>query len=161
MMIPKVYIESTVISYLAARPSKNVVIAGHQLVSADWWENDRHRFLCHISLLVKQEISRGDVLAAKRRLSLVENLPLLMVTDNAGDIARQLIEGKAIPEKSAEDALHIGIAASQGMDYLLSWNFKHICNLEKKKKIEEIVTAAGYICPSIGSPEDLGGDQND
>lgn len=156
-----VYIESSFISYLASRPSRDVVIAGRQAISHDWWENHRNRFELRISILVEEEISRGDSLASKLRIDKIADIPSLTISDEATKIAELLLSQSAIPKGSEEDALHIGIAAAQGADYLLTWNFKHINNAETKTAIIQVVESCGYICPQLCSPEELGGISND
>ena len=160
-MNPIVYIESSIISYLVSRPSRDVVIAGRQAISHDWWENHRQRFELRVSVLVEEEIGQGDPLAAKRRKALVENIPTLAISDEAADLAELLLTQSAVPESSQEDALHIAIAAAQGADYLLTWNFKHINNAEMKSAIAKVVESCGFMCPQICSPEELGGTSND
>ncbi|MEA3468717.1 MAG: type II toxin-antitoxin system VapC family toxin [Thermodesulfobacteriota bacterium] len=160
-MKPTVYIESSVISYLASRPSRDIITAGRQAISWDWWENHRQRFELRISALVEEEISKGDYRAVKRRLSFVENISSLAISNNAIQLAELLLEDNAVPKGSEEDALHIAIAAAQGADYLLTWNFKHINNAEKKLAISHSVASFDYICPQLCSPEELGGTIND
>jgi len=160
-MKPIVYIESSVISYLASRPSRDIVVAGRQAISWDWWENHRQRFNLRISALVEEEIGKGDAQAVKRRLSLAEDISSLAISDDAIQIAKLLLEKNAVPKGSEEDALHIGIAAAQGADYLLTWNFKHINNAEMKLAISYAVASYGFICPQSCSPEELGGTIND
>jgi len=156
-MKPKVYVETSVISYLAARPSRDLVVAARQAITRDWWENQRRRFELRISTLVEEEISDGDALAAARRLSWVSDIPSLSITDEANLIARLLISKGAVPAGCEEDALHIGIAASQGAEYLLTWNFRHMNNAETKDAIASIIRLNGYECPRLCSPEELGG----
>ncbi len=158
---PTVYIESSVISYLVSRPSRDVVIAGRQAISHDWWENHRYRFDLRISALVEEEISRGDPSAAQRRLALIQEIPGLIISDKAIVLARLLLTQGIVPEGSQEDALHISVAAAQGVDYLLTWNFKHINNAEIKSEISRTVESCGFECPQICSPEELGGNAND
>jgi len=160
-MKPTVYIETSVISYLASKPSRDIIIAGRQAISWDWWENHRHRFNLRISVLVEEEIGKGDSQAIKRRLSLTKNLSCLAVSDIAIQLAEALLLENAVPKGSEEDALHIAIAAAQGADYLLTWNFKHINNAEKKLSISRAVASFGFICPQLCSPEELGGTKND
>jgi len=160
-MNPTVYIESSVISYLVSRPSRDVVIAGRQAISHDWWENQQQRFELRVSALVEEEISRGDSLAAQRRLALIEDIPNLAISDEATELAELLLTQGVVPEGSEEDALHIAIAAAQGVDYLLTWNFKHINNAEMKSAIAKVVESCGLMCPQICSPEELGGASND
>ena len=156
-----VYIESSVISYLTSRPSRDIVIAGRQAITLDWWENHRQRFDLRISVLVEEEISKGDMDAANLRLNIVSEIPSLSISDEATKIAELLLLKGAVPKGSEEDALHIAIASAQGADYLLTWNFKHINNAETRTAIIELVESCGYICPQLCSPEELGGTSND
>ncbi len=156
-----VYIESSVISYLTSRPSRDIVIAGRQAITLDWWENHRQRFDLRISVLVEEEISKGDMDAANLRLNIVSEIPSLSISDEATKIAELLLLKGAVPKGSEEDALHIAIASAQGTDYLLTWNFKHINNAETRTAIIELVESCGYICPQLCSPEELGGTSND
>jgi hypothetical protein len=113
-------IESSVISYLTSRPNRGIIIAGRQAITLDWWENHRHRFQLCISILVKEEISRGDATAAQLQLEKVAEIPNLAISDEAVRIAEWLLNAGAVPKGSEEDALHIGIAAAQGADFLLT-----------------------------------------
>ena len=151
-----VYVESSVISYLASRPSRDLVTAAHQTITLEWWEQRRRQFEMYISTLVEEEISRGDSSAAKRRLAYVAEIPTLEVTDQANTLAKDLLKQRAVPKNSAEDALHIGIAAATGMEYLLTWNFKHINNAETKTMIAKVIEAHGFVSPVLCSPEELG-----
>lgn len=160
-MKPTVYIESSVISYLASRPNRDIIIAGRQAITHDWWNNHRSRFELRISILVEEEIGRGDPSAAKLRIEKVADVKSLSISDEAAVIANLLLSQEAVPKGSEEDALHIGIAAAQGADYLLTWNFKHINNAETKRAISQLVESCGYECPQLCSPEELGGISND
>lgn len=160
-MKPIVYLESSVISYLTSRPNRDVIIAGRQAITLDWWENQRQRFELRISILVEEEIGRGDPKAAQLRLETVADIPSLTISDEATKIADLLLAKAAVPKGSEEDALHIGIAAAQGVDFLLTWNFKHINNAETKETIVQIVESCGYKCPQLCSPEELGGMSDD
>ena len=161
MAKPTVYVESSVISYLASRPSRDIIIAGRQAITLGWWETQRHRFELRISILVEEEIGKGDKEAAGKRLALASDIPRLVSSDEALRIAERLLETGAIPPGSEEDALHIGIAAAQGADFLLTWNFKHINNAETKSAIASVIESFGYVCPQLCSPEELGGVDND
>lgn len=158
---PIVYIESSVISYLASRPSRDVVVAGRQAITHDWWENQRQRFELRVSAIVEEEVSRGNSSAALNRLNLIEDIPRLSLSDEATNIAELLLTKAAVSRSSEVDALHIGIATAQGADYLLTWNFKHINNAEMKSAITQIIESYGFVCPQICSPEELGGTSND
>lgn len=160
-MKPTAYLESSVISYLTSRPNRDVIITARQAITLDWWENQRQRFELRISILVEEEISRGDPKAAQLRLETVADIPSLTISDEATRIAELLLAKGAVPIGSEEDALHIGIAAAQGADFLLTWNFKHINNAETKDAIIKLVESSGYKCPQMCSPEELGGISND
>ena len=148
-MNASVYIETSIISYLTARPSNNLLKSARQTVTNDWWENLRGQFELYVSTLVIDEISAGDSQAAARRSSAIQGIAILAIPD-------ALLVAKALPQKAHEDALHIGIAATQGVDYLLTWNFKHINNAHKKAQVVEVVERFALACPALCSPEELG-----
>ncbi len=142
-----VYIESSVISYITARPSRDIVTSARQAITIEWWEEYKCQFDIFISELVIEEIGSGDLVAAKRRLSIIEKIPVLEATENATKLAKALISENAVPEASAEDALHISIAAVQRINFLLTWNFKHINNANTRDKISSVITKWDYTCP--------------
>jgi predicted nucleic acid-binding protein len=155
-MAQSVYIESSVISYLVARPSRDVVIAARQALTETWWQSQRVEFDLFVSSLVVQEISRGDAAAAEKRLQAVENIPFLATSPEAQRLAEDLLAKGAVPGNSEEDALHIAIAAAGGIEFLLTWNFKHINNAQTKGFITTVVESHGFACPILCSPEELG-----
>jgi predicted nucleic acid-binding protein len=156
-MKPKVYVETSVISYLTSRPNRDLIIAGNQQVTQEWWQTKRAKFDLYISQLVVQEASFGDAQAAADRLQALRDIPLLQLTEEGKQLAERLISKGAIPKKVVEDALHIAIATSNGMEYLLTWNFKHIANAVMRAKIETICREEGYEPPSICTPQELQG----
>ena len=155
-MTESVYIESSVVSYLVARPSRDVVVTARQAITETWWRERSAKFELYISALVLHEIGRGDSDAAEKRLEAVENIPLVATSNEARSLAEGLIAQGAVPANSEEDALHIGLAAGAGTDYLLTWNFKHINNAHTKALISSVVETHGFICPILCSPEELG-----
>ena len=155
-MAQSVYIESSVISYLVARPSRDVVVAAHQAITEAWWQSQRAEFDLFVSSLVIQEISRGDAAASEKRLQAVDNIPLLATSPEAQRLAEDLLAKGAVPANSEEDALHIAIAAAGGIEFLLTWNFKHINNAQTKAVITTVVESHGFACPILCSPEELG-----
>jgi hypothetical protein len=157
-MKAKVYIETTIVSYLTARPSRDLVIAAHQQITQEWWTNRRTDFDLYASQLVIQESSAGDSQMAQLRLVALDETLLLDVNREAVDLSRMLIRKGPIPEKAAVDALHIAIATVHGMDYLLTWNCKHIANAEMQTAVAAISRASGYEPPIICTPEELSGD---
>jgi hypothetical protein len=154
-MKPKVYFETTVISYLTARKSSVPILAGRQQVMLEWWENRRGFFDLSVSEIVVQEAEDGDSDAVRRRLEVLEGLPLLVVTAEAAQLADALVREGVIPKESVEDSLHIAVAAVNGMDYLLTWNCRHIANAALRARIEYVVESRGYLCPIICTPEEL------
>jgi hypothetical protein len=154
-MKPKVYVETTIVSYLIGWPSRDVVIAGHQQITREWWEAASERFEFVTSELVIVEASAGDPQAARERLEALESLTLLEATDEALALARQLVDSCAIPQKAAEDAAHIAIAVTNGVDFLVTWNCRHIANAEMRSRIEAVCREAGYEPAVICTPEEL------
>jgi PIN domain len=151
----RVYVETSVISYLASRPNRDIRIAAHQQLTAEWWDSRRLDFELFVSQLVIQEASAGDSGAAARRLSFLEGIPLLALTDASLELAERLLSEGAVPRGSEEDSLHIALAAVHQVDYLLTWNFKHIANAALRTRIAAICRDAGHTVPVICSPEEL------
>jgi len=158
-MLKTVYIESSVISYLTSRPSRDVVTSARQKITIEWWKSYRDCYELFISELVIEEISSGNAVAANSRLAVVENIAVLVATESARNLAKTLIGEKAIPPTNVEDAMHISIAAVQGIEFLLTWNFKHINNANTRQKLDKVIKAVGYTCPILCSPEELINDQ--
>lgn len=157
-MKPKIYIETSVVSYLVARISKNIVIAAHQASTSDFW----HKLVDYepyISDIVMQEASNGDETQAIQRCQKIEHFPILRIDDDVKELARQFLDLQIIPEKCPEDALHIAVAASHGMDFIVTWNFKHINNPFIRSRIRQVVEENGWNCPEICSPEEFLGNE--
>src|SRR5687768_14830534 len=142
-MRPKVYLETTITSYLTARPSRDLIKAAHQHITQEWWRT-RTRFDLYISQIVLGEVSAGDAEAARLRLELLADLPVLTAGAEASKLAQELIVQGSLPAKAAVDALHIAIAVVNGMDYLLTWNCAHIANAAMRHKIEAVCRQHGY-----------------
>jgi len=155
LMKPKVYVETTVISYLAAWPSRDLIVAAHQQISHEWWENRRADFDLYISQLVIQEASAGDEQAVHRRIQILEALPLLELNEAGVALAQALISEGILPANAAGDALHIAVATVHGMDYLLTWNLKHLANAVIRNAIATACRAHNYEPPVICTPEEL------
>ena len=154
-MKAKVYVETSVISYLTSRPSRDVVTAGHQQITRDWWQTQRETFDVVASQLVVQEASAGDPTAAQQRLEVLAAMELLAVTEEALTLAQALVETGPMPPQAAEDALHIAIAVTSGVEYLLTWNCTHLANATMRREIERICRARGYEPVIICTPEEL------
>lgn len=152
-----IYLETSVISYLTARPSSDLLAAAWQKATLDWWDTQRARFELYISDVVIDEAGTGDSVAAARRLDLLAGIPVLALTNPAVLLSRAMIEAGAVPAKAIGDALHIAVSAVHGVDYLLTWNCRHIDNAEAKPMIRKICAANGYAYPEICTPQELMG----
>ena len=150
-----VYVETTVISYLTSRPSLNLTIASRQWMTREWWNNYANRFELVISSLVLREISQGDSETAQKRRELVSTLRVLEVSEESLDLSRKLVEAEAVPSVADRDALHIALAACHDIQYLVSWNFKHIVNPTKQQLIAKVCQKANYQPVIICTPEEL------
>ncbi len=155
----KVYVETSVVSYLTARPSKTIVGAAHQQITLAWWET-RNRYELLVSESVLRECGAGDPDAATKRLAVLKDVPLLLITEQALLIAESLVQHGIVPTKAAEDALHIAVATVNGVDYLLTWNCRHIANPEMQRGIAEYLDQSGLFLPFICTPEELLGEEN-
>jgi len=152
-----VYLESTIPSYLTAMPSRDLLIAAHQQVTSEWWRTQRTTFDLYISQFVLDEVSRGDTDIARRRLDAIKGIPLLEITDEVLGLAAGFVASKIIPEKAGTDAVHIALAAVHNMDFLLTWNCKHIANAAIIRAIQAVCLKRGFQCPVICTPEELMG----
>ena len=153
-MKSKVYLETTIVSYLTAEATRDVVQAAHQQLTREWWEC-RERFDLFVSQPVITEAGGGNIEAASRRLAALEGIPALAVTGEAVDLAAQFVFAHAMPEKAAVDALHVAVAVVNGMDYVLTWNCTHIANAAIRDKIERTCRESGFETPIICTPEEL------
>lgn len=151
---PTVYLETTIVSYLTAWLSRDLVMAGHQRITHEWWNNWRDDFALYISQPVLDEAGAGDPKAAQRRLHFLDGLPRLDVTAEAVNLARALVGGP-LPSRADVDALPMAVAAVNGIDYLLTWNCKHIANAEIRPHVERLCRAYGYQPPVMCTPEEL------
>ena len=149
------YLDSNVISYLTAWPSRDVVSLAHQQLTREWWDRQRHNFDLHISELVVFEIGRGDLSAAQARLEFVRDLPVLRITLEARTLADRIFRATTLPDKAASDALHVALAAVNGMDFLLTWNCTHIANGVILKTVNTVCRDSGYEPPIVCTPEEL------
>ncbi len=157
-MKKKIYIETSVVSYLVAPHSGNIRIAAHQLVTETMW-TQLGQYSVYISDTVMEEASRGNADQVELRLSAMREFYLLAVDGDVRDLAKFLIAEKAIPEQCPEDALHIAVAAVNEVDFIVTWNFKHINNPFMERKISRTIESAGFKAPVICSPEEIVGEE--
>jgi hypothetical protein len=154
-MADRVYIETTVISYLTARPNRDVVIAGHQQVTHEWWDTRRMSYELCISQLVLDEAGAGDQVAAQERLVVLQPMLVLETTADALELAKELLQAGALPATAANDALHIAVTATKSVPFLLTWNCRHLANAVMRPVIEKVCSAKGFKAPIICTPEEL------
>ena len=155
MSLPKLYIETTIPSYLTARRSRDLRLTAHQEVTEEWWSDHRHEYDLYTSAFVREEAAEGYPALAAARLTLLDGIPVLPTTEEVDDLAGKLLAGELIPAKAATDAFHIAIATVHRMDFLLTWNCTHIHNLSIIRRVERICAAEGYACPVICNPDEL------
>jgi hypothetical protein len=156
-MKARLYLETTIPSYLAGWPSRDLLVAAHQQVTRDWWDQRRAQFDLYVSELVLTEARAGDAQLADRRLEFLAGIPLLPVTGEILELAEELIVKGGIPRKAARDAAHIAIATASECEYLLTWNCRHIANAELRRTIRRVVERYDYEVPNLCTPEELMG----
>jgi hypothetical protein len=154
-MSKRVYIETTVASYYTARPSRDLLIAARQETTRELWPKLGVEYATYVSALVYEEAARGDPQQASMRLAAIKPFQMLDVELDARILARKIVDGRGVPEEYPEDALHIAVAAVNGIEVLLTWNFAHLSNPFTRLKVRKTVEREGYGCPEICSPEDL------
>ena len=154
-MFPTVYLETTIIGYLTIQPSRILRIAANKQTTHEWWTGHRHRISVFISRFVISECSAGDPNAATDRLRTLADIPLLELTNDAESLAAALLEGVPWPPKAATDALHIAVAAINGIDCLLTWNCRHIANPALRPRIETVCRKRNFEPPVICTPREL------
>ena len=153
--MPSVYLETTIISYLTAWPSRDLVRAAHQQITREWWDRERHRHNLFTSQMVLIEAAAGNPTAAAERLTILQQIPLLPEAPDAQRLAEVLVASAALPTVAARDAVHVAVAATAGMDYLLTWNCGHLANASLRGRISEVCRTAGHHPPTICTPEEL------
>lgn len=154
-MKPTVYIETTIVSYLTAWPSRDVHRLSHEIFTRDWWSDHRSSYDLYVSDFVLQEASRGDPVAAMERLKALDGIPVLPADPSADELAERLAMALALPPRARLDAAHLAIASVYGMSFLLTWNCRHLANPHFRAKIESACDGAGFSSPQILTPEQL------
>src|SRR5881275_1198673 len=147
-----VYLETTFISYLVARPSRDVIVAGHQQTTQDWWANRRSEFECSVSQVVIDEVSVGDPMEVQKRIAIIgglPTLPTLALTDEANALTQAIMAAGILPPQVLRDAAHVAVAAVHAVDYLLTWNCKHLANAQIARRIAVVCEKLGRKMPII------------
>jgi hypothetical protein len=149
------HIETTVVSYFTARPSRDLLVAGHQEATRELWPSLTTLYDTYVSALVYEESARGDAEQASKRLAAIKPFRMLDADEDARQLAEKIVVGKGVPQEYPEDALHIAIAATNGIAVVVTWNFAHLSNPFTRMMVRQIVEDDGYACPEICSPEEL------
>lgn len=157
-MKPKLYLETTIPSYLTSWPSRDLIIAGHQQITKEWWKKRRRAFDLYISQFVVDEAKAGNDEAARERLKAIRGLPLLDITKEVESLAIRILTSGVVPLKASTDAAHIAIATVHGIDYLMTWNCVHLANATITKTVARVCRQEGFECPVICTPEELLGE---
>jgi hypothetical protein len=154
-MKPTVYIETTIAGHLTSRLPKDPIVAGQMVATRRWWEDSRPRFELFTSELVMKEAAAGDSESARQRLEILAKLPLLAGSEQAENLAMLLLKRNALPQRAQTDAAHVAVAATNGMDYLLTWNCRHLANAALRTRIEQACKMLGVEAPIICTPTEL------
>lgn len=152
-----VYLETTFVSYLVARTSRDLLIAAHQQSTQDWWASRQSSFDCFISQVVIDEASAGDSREVQKRLAILSGLRALEVTEDAGALTQAIMSAGILPLLAVRDAAHVAVAAIHSIDYLLTWNCKHLANAQIARRIAMLCERLGHRMPIICTPEELMG----
>ena len=153
-----VYIETTIVSYLVANPSRDVVTAGQQQATRNWWNLRRDLFQCVTSDETLAEAARGDAAQAELRLASLAGLPVLSITIEAENLAAEFLRTGALPPTVRSDAVHLAVAAVARADYLLTWNCRHLANAQILRRLEREAVPRGWTLPTVCTPLELMGD---
>jgi hypothetical protein len=157
-MSKRIYVETTISGYLTARPSRDIVQAARQQLTREWWNSKRHSYDLCISQIVLDEAAAGNEDAAQRRMAVLADLPLLDLSLDVDELAEKIMASGLLPERASRDAVHIAVACVHNVDFLLTWNCRHIANANIIKDLQHIIVDAGYEMPVICTPEELIGD---
>lgn len=158
-MKESVYLETSIISYLCARPSRDLVVAARQQTTWQWWDTRRGDFDLYVSQAVLREIAAGNPEMASQRLKFVSGIPSLRVDDDAEELANALLTDGPLPARAADDAVHLAVAAVHGIDYLLTWNCRHLANAQMLVVVRRLLERRGCHVPMVCVPDELLGEE--
>ena len=150
-----IYVETSIFGYLTARSTTNLILAANIKVTQDWWDNCCSAFTVYASELVEYEAAKGDKAIASQRLDLLKPIMYLDITEKTIELAQEFLQQSNLPPKATNDSIHIALATVYGLDYLLTWNCKHIANAQIQKKLSRISLNLGYELPVICTPYEL------
>jgi hypothetical protein len=151
-------LETTIVSFLAARRSADADVQALQSLTMEWWTRRRDVYDLRASEIVLREARAGDPEAAARRLEYLRGISLLGLTPEVDELAERIAIATAIPARAKADVFHIAAATVHAVDYLLTWNMKHLANPTLIHKVDAVCRLLGYQAPMICTPEQLLGD---
>jgi len=150
-----IYIETTIVSYLVAKPSRDLILAAHQKITQEWWREEQGNYRCVTSEEVLREVSLGDPAMSRRRLEALAEIAVLQVDDAVRLLAKELVREQLLPPAAVSDALHAAVASLHQVDYLLTWNCRHPANPHLQKRLRAFMAGRGLVLPEICTPIDL------
>lgn len=153
-----IYIETTVVSYLVANPSRDSILAAHQQLTRQWWQDERQRYQCVTSSEVLREASLGDAGMSRRRAEALAGLTVLKVEDSARELARAILANRLLPPAATSDAIHAAVAAQNRVNILLTWNCRHLANPHLLAKLRAFMAARGLFLPEVCTPIEIVGE---
>lgn len=151
----RIYIESTIPSYVVARPARDLLQAARQQLTRDWWDLKRKQHELFTSQVVLDEITDGEAAMARQRLKLMRGIPLLEPTVAANELGREILHSGLLPATADGDAAHIALATVHELDILLTWNCRHIANVAIQQRLRRLTEQDGYTLPSLATPEEF------
>ena len=154
----RIYIESTIPSYVVARPARDLIQAGHQQTTKDWWDLKREQHELFTSQVVLDEIASGDKEMARQRIALMAGIPILPVNAEAESLAQGILDSGLLPRGADRDAAHIALATVYELDILLSWNCRHISNAAIQSRLRDLAGKSGFTLPVLCTPDELTGE---
>lgn len=154
-MKPRVYIETTIVSYLTARPTRDVIALARQEITRFWWHGEAAGYQRVISQLVLTEAAAGDPQAAQDRLAVLADLPLLESSPEMTRLAGRFVRPDCLPARAKDDAMHLAVCAVHAVPYLLTWNFRHLANPDNRRRLQFLCEKAGYELPLICTPDEM------
>ncbi len=157
-MLPRLYLETTILGYLGSPPSRDLITAANQKLTRQWWRHRRRDFALFVSEAVLREARAGDPQYSAKRLEYTKGMPLLATTQEVTELAQALLRRGPLPPRAATDAVHVAVATVHAVDYLLTWNCKHIANAEMQRQVRAICEGRGYRLPVICTPAELMGE---
>ena len=152
-----IYIETTVVSYLVANPSRDSILAAHQQLTRQWWQDERQLYQCVTSEEVLREAGLGDAEMSQRRLEALSGISVLAVDKSVRGLAQQLLAARILPSAAASDAIHAVVAAQNQIKILLTWNCRHLANPHLLGKLREFMGCNGLTLPEVCTPIELMG----